>query len=152
MQDICDAIPDEAIFEQVKDNIENGVIVIDDLGEIGFVYVHDDHAFRAYAVVGDVRYELGEVDLFSVVDVSAAVNQRPGGRLGVRRLTSRAPRVRPGLARNKKETGRVAGRDPFPYQAPVVRWLGDTARKRPSSSENACGAQNHTPSPRFFEF
>jgi hypothetical protein len=73
MQQIYDAIPDKAIFERVKDDIENGVIVIDDLGEIGFVYGHDDHVFRAYALVGDDRHELGEVDLFSVVDLVEAV-------------------------------------------------------------------------------
>jgi hypothetical protein len=73
MQEIYDTIPDKAIFERVRDDIENGVIVIDDLGEIGFVYGHDDHVFRAYAQVGDDRHELGEVDLFSVVDLVAAV-------------------------------------------------------------------------------
>jgi hypothetical protein len=73
MQQIYDNIPDKAIFEKVKDDIENGLIVIDDLGEIGFVYGHDDQTFRAYALVGDVRHELGEVDLFSVVDLIEAV-------------------------------------------------------------------------------
>ncbi|MCI0452464.1 MAG: hypothetical protein L0Z51_08765 [Candidatus Latescibacteria bacterium] len=73
MQQIYDAIPEREIFEQVKDDIENGVVVIDDLGEIGFVYGHDDHVFRAYALVGDDRHELGDVDLFSVVDLVEAV-------------------------------------------------------------------------------
>ncbi len=73
MQQIYDAIPEREIFEQVKDDIENGVVVIDDLGEIGFVYGHDDHVFRAYALVGNDRHELGEVDLFSVVDLVEAV-------------------------------------------------------------------------------
>ncbi|HXV14731.1 MAG TPA: hypothetical protein VEC56_11055 [Candidatus Krumholzibacteria bacterium] len=73
MQEIYDTIPDKEIFERVKDDIENGLIVIDDLGEIGFVYGHDDQVFRAYALVGGDRHELGEVDLFSVVDLVAAV-------------------------------------------------------------------------------
>lgn len=73
MQQIYDAIPEREIFEQVKDDIENGIVVIDDLGEVGFVYGHDDQVFRAYALVGDDRHELGDVDLFSVVDLVEAV-------------------------------------------------------------------------------
>ncbi len=73
MQDIYDAIPDKQIFERVKDDIQNGLIVIDDIGEIGFVYGNDDQTFRVYAIIGGERHELGEVDLFSVVDMSAAV-------------------------------------------------------------------------------
>jgi hypothetical protein len=72
-QQIYDAIPDKEIFERVKDDIENGVIVIDDVGEIGFVYGHDSQVFNAYAVIGEDRHELGEVDLFSVIDISAAI-------------------------------------------------------------------------------
>lgn len=73
MQDIYDAIPDKQIFERVKDDIQNGVIVIDDIGEIGFVYGNEDKTFRVYAVIGGERHELGEVDLFSVVDMAGAV-------------------------------------------------------------------------------
>jgi hypothetical protein len=75
MQDIYDAIPDRQIFERVRDDIENGVIVIDDVAEIGFVYGHADQTFRAYAVIGEDRHELGEVDLFSVVAISAAITK-----------------------------------------------------------------------------
>ncbi|MDH4037719.1 MAG: hypothetical protein OEX18_08775 [Candidatus Krumholzibacteria bacterium] len=73
MQQIYDTVPDKEIFEQVKDDIENGVIMIDDLGEIGFVYGHDSKVFNVYAVVGEDRFDLGAVDLFSVVDITAAV-------------------------------------------------------------------------------
>jgi hypothetical protein len=75
MQQIYDSIPDKQIFEQVKDDIHDGVIVIDDVGEIGFVYGNDSQVFNVYAIIGGERHELGEVNLFSVVDMASAVTR-----------------------------------------------------------------------------
>jgi hypothetical protein len=71
-QQIYDNIPDKEIFERVKDDIENGVVIIPDLDEFGFVYGHGGTpTFEIFAIIGGERHELGEVDVFSVPAMTA---------------------------------------------------------------------------------
>lgn len=74
MGQIYDQIPDKQIFEQVKDNIQDGLVVIREIGELGFVYPHaaGEGAYHAFAVIDGTRHEVGtlramEVDAFAAL-------------------------------------------------------------------------------------
>jgi hypothetical protein len=73
-QQIYDAIPDKEIFERVKDDIQNGLVVIPGIGELGFVFRHDgSKTLDVYAIIAGERNELGSVDVFSIDDMAAAL-------------------------------------------------------------------------------
>jgi len=63
MQQIYNQIPAREIFEQVRDDITNGLLVMEDIGEMGFVVLHGaaPHSFNLYAVIGGRHYELGPI-------------------------------------------------------------------------------------------
>ena len=73
MQQIYDQVPNRQIFESVRDDIQNGVIVMADISDLGFVYGHATRTYAVYAVIGGKRYGLGEVDAFSVSTLAGAL-------------------------------------------------------------------------------
>jgi hypothetical protein len=73
MQQIYDQIPDRQIFEQVRDDVQNGVIRMVNISELGMVYAHAPKTVGVYAVIGGKRYELGSVNAFSVAALAAAL-------------------------------------------------------------------------------
>jgi hypothetical protein len=73
MQQIYDQVPNRAIFEEVRDDIKNGVIVMADITDLGFVYGHATRTYAVYAVIAGKRYGLGEVDAFSVSTLAGAL-------------------------------------------------------------------------------
>lgn len=75
MQDIYDSIPDKQIFENVKDDIQNGIVVIPNVGEMGFEMKHDDvDSFEVYVMIDGKRESMGNVDVFSVPEMIVAVS------------------------------------------------------------------------------
>ena len=68
MQQIYDVIPERAIFEQVRDDIKDGLLVMEDIGELGFVLPHaaGQRSFNLYAVIGGRRYEVGVIPALTV--------------------------------------------------------------------------------------
>jgi len=68
MQQIYNVIPDRAIFEQVRDDIKDGLLVMEDIGELGFVLPHaaGQGSFNLYAVIGGRRYEVGAIPALTV--------------------------------------------------------------------------------------
>ena len=75
MQDIYDSIPDKEIFESVRDDIENGVVIIPGVGEMGFTMEHENtDTFEVFVMIDGEREVLGNVDLFSVPDMITAIS------------------------------------------------------------------------------
>jgi len=75
MQEIYDNVPDKEIFEQVKDDIENGVALIPGMGDMGFEYAHDgSKTLNVYVMIDGQRHDMGEVDVFSVPEMAAAIS------------------------------------------------------------------------------
>jgi len=74
MQQIYNQIPAREIFEQVRDDITDGLLVMENIGELGFVVLHADalRSFNLYAVIGGRRYELGPIPGLTV-DVLAGM-------------------------------------------------------------------------------
>lgn len=73
MQQIYDQVPNRAIFEEVRDDIQNGVIVMADISDLGFVYGHATKTYAVFAVIGGKRYGVGQVDAFSVSTLAGAL-------------------------------------------------------------------------------
>ncbi|MGH7467134.1 MAG: hypothetical protein ACRENP_04025 [Longimicrobiales bacterium] len=73
MQQIYDQIPDRQIFEQVRDDVQNGVIKMAAISELGMVYAHAPKTIAVYAVIGGTRHELGSINAFSVAALAAAL-------------------------------------------------------------------------------
>jgi hypothetical protein len=72
-QQIYDRIPDRQIFEQVRDDMKNGVIQMAAISELGLVFAHNSNTFSVYAVIGGQRHELGAIDALSVAELAAAL-------------------------------------------------------------------------------
>jgi F0F1-type ATP synthase membrane subunit b/b' len=68
MQQIYDQVPDKQLFEQVRDDIHDGLLVIRDIGELGLTV---DHAvlppeFHLYAKIDGTRHEGGTISAMTV--------------------------------------------------------------------------------------
>jgi hypothetical protein len=65
---VYDQVPDRELFEQVRDDLEDGLVVVRELGTVGFVYPHaaGRRAFNAFAVIDGRRYEAGPVSNMAV--------------------------------------------------------------------------------------
>lgn len=73
MQQIYNLIPDRLIFEQVRDNIQNGLLVMKDI-ELGLVIPHQGaRTFALYAVIGGKRYEVGSIEALTVPALAARI-------------------------------------------------------------------------------
>jgi hypothetical protein len=73
MQQIYDQVPNREIFEDLRDDLKNGVIVMADITDLGFVYGHATKTYAVYAVIGGKRHALGKVDAFSVSALAVAM-------------------------------------------------------------------------------
>lgn len=73
MQQIYDQVPDKQIFDEVKDDIQDGLLIMRDIGELGFVYPHapDEGAYNAFVVIDDTRYEVGTLSDMTVETYAA---------------------------------------------------------------------------------
>lgn len=60
------------IFEQVRDDITDGLLVMEDIGELGLVIPHGTPlTFKLYAVIGATRYEVGSIQALTVAALAA---------------------------------------------------------------------------------
>jgi hypothetical protein len=59
LQQIYDQVPDRQLFEQVRDDIRDGVIVIRGIEKLGFVFPHAEglRSFNGFVVIDGQRYE-----------------------------------------------------------------------------------------------
>ncbi len=75
MAQVYSQIPGKAIFEKVRDKIQNGLIVIPTLSEFGFVVRHVDGVLSVYAIFGGQRRTVATVDAFNVPAITSALAQ-----------------------------------------------------------------------------
>jgi len=73
MRQIYNLIPDRLIFEQVRDNLQNGLLVMKDI-ELGLVIPHQGtRTFALYADIGGKRYEVGLIEALTVPALAAGL-------------------------------------------------------------------------------
>jgi hypothetical protein len=72
MRQVYDLIPDRLIFEQVRDNVQNGVLVMKPVSQLGFVLPHTPPVtFNAYVVISGTRYEVGSIRALTIAELVA---------------------------------------------------------------------------------
>lgn len=62
LQDVYDTVNDRELFEQVRDDLENEILIMRTIDELGFVFVHDEPGFGLYAVIDGNTYQAGTIE------------------------------------------------------------------------------------------
>ena len=74
MQDVYNLIPDRLIFEQVRDDIVNGVLVMKPIEKLGMVVTHAaPGGCELYVVIGGTRHDLGAIAALDVATMAAMI-------------------------------------------------------------------------------
>jgi hypothetical protein len=75
MEQIYDAVPDRELFEQVRDDIQDGLVVIEDMGTVGFIYPHAEgaRAFNVFVGIDGRLYQPGTVSNMTVTAWAALI-------------------------------------------------------------------------------
>ena len=63
-QKIYDELPSKEELDQLRADLQNGVKKISDLGEVGFIYTHDDKTYSFYMILDGERRDVSEFDMF----------------------------------------------------------------------------------------
>lgn len=66
LEQIYSQVDGRAIFENIKDEIEDGVIQIREVGDFGYRLLHADRSVEVFASVAGTEYALNAVDVFDV--------------------------------------------------------------------------------------
>jgi hypothetical protein len=68
MQQIYDQVSDKQLFEEVRDDIQDGLLVMRDIGELGLTVDHSvlPSVFRLYAEIDGTRHEGGPISAMTV--------------------------------------------------------------------------------------
>lgn len=68
MQQIYDQVDDRALFERVRDDLRDGLLVMRQIDELGFVHPHAEgkRAFDVFVVIDGRRYEPGALQAMTV--------------------------------------------------------------------------------------
>ncbi|MDX1647342.1 MAG: hypothetical protein R3304_09375 [Longimicrobiales bacterium] len=66
MQRIYDSVNERDLFEDVRDDLESGILVMRGIEELGFVYLHDAPDFALYAVIDGTRYDAGTISALEI--------------------------------------------------------------------------------------
>ena len=68
MQQICDDVPDRQLFEDVRDDIQDGLLVMRDIGDLGLTVDHSvlPPVFLLYAEIDGTRHEGGPISAMTV--------------------------------------------------------------------------------------
>jgi hypothetical protein len=75
MEQVYETVNDRELFEEVRDDLEDGLLRMAAIDELGFVVVHDDGSFGLYAGIGGNRYELGTI---SALTIEELMQELPG--------------------------------------------------------------------------
>jgi hypothetical protein len=69
MEQIYETVNDRELFEEVRDDLEDGLLRMAAIDELGFVVVHDDGSFGLYAGIAGDRYELGTISALTIEEL-----------------------------------------------------------------------------------
>jgi hypothetical protein len=72
-QEIYDQIPSREVFERVRDDIRDGVVMIPAITEIGYTQPHLSPEIAIFAMIGGTRHEIADANLFDLAAMSAAI-------------------------------------------------------------------------------
>lgn len=71
MKQIYDTVPERELWESVRDDIQNGLLVMEDIDQMGFVVPHGETpTFNFFAVIGGQRKELGTIGAMTIAELA----------------------------------------------------------------------------------
>lgn len=73
MQQVYETVNERELFEDVRDDLENGLLIMRGIGELGWVVDHrpDIPEFRLYAMIDGSRYDAGTISALSIAEMMA---------------------------------------------------------------------------------
>ncbi len=69
MEQVYETVNERELFEDVRDDLENGVLRMAAIDEMGFVVVHDEGSFGLYAGIAGEHYELGTISALTIEEL-----------------------------------------------------------------------------------
>jgi hypothetical protein len=63
-------VNERELFEDVRDDLRDGLLVMRAIEELGLVYVHDAPGFNLYAQIDGTVYEAGTVSALSIGELT----------------------------------------------------------------------------------
>jgi hypothetical protein len=77
MQQIYDEVPDRQLFEDVRDDLQDGLLVMRDIGALGLTVDHSvlPPEFRLYAEIDGTRREGGPISAMTVAAVLVELSE-----------------------------------------------------------------------------
>lgn len=69
MEQVYETVNERDLFEEVRDDLENGLLRMAAIDELGFVVVHDDGSFGLYAGIAGQHYELGTISALTIEEL-----------------------------------------------------------------------------------
>jgi len=69
LQDVYDTVNERELFEQVRDDLEDGLLGMRTIEELGFVFVHDAPGFGLYAVIDGNTYQAGTIEGLTIEEL-----------------------------------------------------------------------------------
>jgi hypothetical protein len=77
MQQIYDEVPDRQLFEEVRDDLQDGLLVMRDIGALGLTVDHSvlPPEFRLYAEIDGTRREGGPISAMTVAAVLVELSE-----------------------------------------------------------------------------
>jgi len=69
LQSVYDTVNERELFEQVRDDLEDGLLGMRTIEELGFVFVHDAPGFGLYAVIDNNTYQAGTIEGLTIEEL-----------------------------------------------------------------------------------
>lgn len=66
LQEVYDTVDDQALFEDVRDDLQDGLLVMREIEELGFVVAHEEPAFALYALIDGRTWDAGTISALTL--------------------------------------------------------------------------------------
>lgn len=76
MEQVYETVNERDLFEDVRDDLQDGLLRMAAIDELGFVVVHDDGGFGLYAGIDGTRYEAGTISALTLGELAAGLRDR----------------------------------------------------------------------------
>jgi hypothetical protein len=83
MEDVYETVNERDLFEDVRDDLEDGLLIMRGIEELGFVFVHDVPAFGLYTQIDGNVYQAGTI---SALTLDELLKELPGIMIGALRI------------------------------------------------------------------
>lgn len=69
LQEVYDTVNERELFEEVRDDLQDGLLVMRGIEELGFVADHDEPAFALYALIDGNEHQAGNIRALTLAEL-----------------------------------------------------------------------------------